>query len=312
MKMMKIRNKIVKFLDYQQDISKFNIHKETIRALYQYYSDTNVDIGISQEVGKEDVAVSLTSFGDRINTVHLTIESLMMQTLKPREIVLWLSKDEFKESHLPRQLLQKRKRGLRIEFCDDLKSYKKLIPYLNAEHAANIITVDDDIIYPRDLIENLWKEHVLHPNDIIFNRGHRIQLTPSKEGFMAYQHWPSNCRMTDDSLMNLPTGVGGVFYPMGSLNESVTDVETFVKLAPNADDLWFKAMSLLNHAVSRQTTFGKDISSEKDFLWNFVPVEDEQKIDLGASNVTLNRNDEQWHALTERYGLLDIILENKL
>lgn len=306
---MNIREKIIYFLEYQQEIIKMNIHKESIRALYQYYSDTNSEIGVSRKAETEDIAVSLTSYGDRINTVHLTIESIMMQTMKPRDIILWLSQDEFEEHRLPLQLLQKKERGLRIEFCDDLKSYKKLVPYLKSEHANNIITVDDDIIYPRDLIENLWNEHLSYPDDVIFNRGHVMQLLPSKKGFAPYQQWLSNCDMSNASLLNLPTGVGGILYPEGSLNSLVVDVDTFVHLAPNADDLWFKAMTLLNHKSCRQTSYGKNIIRENDFLWKFVPIEDEQKDKLGATNVILNRNDEQWHALAEHFKLLDIILE---
>ena len=309
MKIMILKDKIIRFLNYQQEITKLNIHKENIRTLYQYYSDTNKEIGISQNIDSEDITITLTSYGDRINTVHLVIESLLMQTLKPREIILWLSKNEFCNRTLPLQLLKKQDRGLRIEYCDDLKSYKKLIPYLQTDHAKNIVTVDDDIIYPRDLIENLWGEHLCHPEDVIFTRGHVIQLL-STNRFAPYEKWGSDCDMRCASLFNIPTGVGGVLYPEGAFNAEVLDIETFTKLAPSADDLWFKAMTLLNHRASRQTSFGKNIIKSNDFLQQFVPIEDIQKDKLGALNVSLHKNDQQWQKLNSHFNLIDIFLES--
>ena len=56
---------------------------------------------------KNDVIVSLTSYPPRIKTVHLTIESLLMQTQRVKKILLWLSPEEFpnKEDDLPSELL---------------------------------------------------------------------------------------------------------------------------------------------------------------------------------------------------------------
>lgn len=70
--------------------------------------------------------MSLTSYPKRINVVWITIETLLQQTVKPDEVILWLADSQFKEiEELPEELKVLQKRGLIIRFCDDLKSHKK-------------------------------------------------------------------------------------------------------------------------------------------------------------------------------------------
>ena len=47
--------------------------------------------GINQVKRKENIIVSLTSYPKRIGTVWLTIETLLRQSVKPDEIILWLA-----------------------------------------------------------------------------------------------------------------------------------------------------------------------------------------------------------------------------
>lgn len=42
------------------------------------------------------------------------------------------------------------------------------------------------------------------------------------------------------------TGIGGVLYPPNSLNNNVFDYDLVCKLCPDADDLWFWAMAVMN------------------------------------------------------------------
>jgi hypothetical protein len=42
-----------------------------------------------------------------------------------------------------------------------------------------------------------------------------------------------------------PTGVGGILYPPKCFHKDIADKELFLKLAPNADDIWFWAMACL-------------------------------------------------------------------
>ena len=56
----------------------------------------------SAENGTTDVAypegqiiVSLTSYGNKLQLLYLTIESLLRQTVKPNKIILWLDQSKY-------------------------------------------------------------------------------------------------------------------------------------------------------------------------------------------------------------------------
>ena len=64
--------------------------------------------------------------------IHYTLYSLLNQTVKPDEVVLWLAKEQFPNGNddIPPAVLDLQKNGLTIKWCEDLRSYKKLIPSL--------------------------------------------------------------------------------------------------------------------------------------------------------------------------------------
>ncbi len=68
----------------------------------------------------------------------------------------------------------------------------------------------------------------------------------------------------------------------------------FLKLTPKADDLWFKAMALLNNTISRQS---ENLPKEP------IPIIGSQKIALKNDNISKNKNDSQWAALSTHFKL---------
>ena len=108
--------------------------------------------GITHIKREQKIIVSLTSYPQRIDIVYKVIDSLLRQSLKPDVVVLWLARDEFprQEQSLPRELRRYIKFGLTIRWCENLRSYKKLIPSLKAYPSDTIVTADDDILYPEN------------------------------------------------------------------------------------------------------------------------------------------------------------------
>ena len=88
----------------------------------------------------------------------MTIESIFQQTLKPNRIILWLQRD-LESVNLPITLRLQQRRGLEIRYCDDIRSYKKTYSYFRTLSRCDVITVDDDVLYKYDMIENLINEH---------------------------------------------------------------------------------------------------------------------------------------------------------
>lgn len=124
--------------------------------------------GLSNKKQKPALIVSLTSYPERINTVSQAINTLLQQTLKPDKLILWLANEQFpnKELDLPADLLKLKELGLEINWCEDLKSYKKLIPSLHLFPDDIIVTADDDLYYQPDWLESLYKSYLKNPDCI--------------------------------------------------------------------------------------------------------------------------------------------------
>lgn len=201
----------------------------------------------SSEKRDKKIIVSLTSFPQRINKVHITISHLLTQTLKPDKVILWLASDQFKnkEKDLPDSLLNLVQYGLEIEWCEDIRSYKKLIPTLQKYSDDIIITYDDDIYYEQDSVEKLYKAHLENPNAICTNRYSRIlfkqnSLKVAKSSKIYFE------KNNSTSKLNILIGCGGVLYPPHSLHQDILNIEQIKTLVPTQDDIYFWAMAVLN------------------------------------------------------------------
>lgn len=126
-----------------------------------------------------------------------------------------------------------------ILWCNDLKSYKKLIPTLLNFQDLPIITADDDVYYHPQWLERLWKSYTHAPNCI---HAHMV----SNISFDSYLNWHKIKDSKKTSLHYIGIGVGGILYPPNCLHKDIFNIQNFQKLAPLADDLYFWAMAVLN------------------------------------------------------------------
>ncbi len=198
--------------------------------------------GLWQPDVVEDLVVSLTSFPGRIGQLHRVIRGLLAQSLQPRNIVLYLSLEEFPDRSVPKELMALTSGRFEIRFLEgNLRPYKKLLYALADFPEATIVTVDDDNLYPPDCLAQLWQASVANPRTVICVRGRRMQI---RDGAIShYTDWPIT-RSSKPSFMIFPVGGWGILYPPGSLSPMIDRQELFTELAPLNDDVWFKAMSL--------------------------------------------------------------------
>ena len=218
-------------------------------ATLQHNALSSKEIGISGNNPNQKLIVSLTTYGSRIEGVYVTIESLFQQTHKADKIILWLSRDEFNASILPETLKLAQARGLEIGYCKDMLSYKKLLPTLQAYPNDLIITADDDILYPANFIEKLYKSYMQNPDVIHCNLGHRI--TYKKSGRLEdYTKWGYVSPGEDVETFNL-TGTGSLYFP-DCFHDDVYKDNIFLETCPTTDDIWFKCMNVLNGVSARR------------------------------------------------------------
>lgn len=280
-----------------------NIKRQNMRDYYRIQAFKDKEYGLAKVKGESRIIVSLTTYGTRIFDVPLVIQSLFEQTQKADKIILWLSEDEFSQKKIPTLLDNMCKRGLEIRFCEELRSYKKLLPTLRQYPDDVIITVDDDILYPYDLIEYLYKTYLAYPEDVIFNYGNKISFKEDKV-LLEYDDWSyvGNDGISSDFYFGI--GVGGILYPPSTFNDEVFDYDKIKALAPYADDIWFKMMAAKNGKKYRHSW--QPICKPETFLKKFLTLEDNQKESLGEINVIEKKNDIQMKQVIDYYNLWDI------
>lgn len=251
--------------------------------------------GLNREPRGIKVTVSLTSYPGRINTVHETINTLLTQTVRPDRIVLWLAGRQFprREIDLPRKLLRLKELGLTIDWCEDIRSFKKLVPSLRKYSNDLIITVDDDILYDPKTIERLLLSYSNDPNSIHSQLAIRMGYLDDGR-FTPYNTWMYDDKF-DSSYKNLLMGGTGTLYPPQSLSDEVFNVEVFQAIAPTADDIWFWAMAAKNGTRVRHIVDGYETHFVQNPRANMAQALWNTNIDSSVGN------DAQLYAIIKRY-----------
>mgnify|MGYP006128344031 CR=1 FL=1 len=232
--------------------------------------------------------ISLTAKKSRFYFLELVLSSIFNQTIHPDEIILWIDKNEKK--YLRRQIIKFKKKGLKIKFCNNLKSYNKIYNLL-AKKDKYIITLDDDIIYNINTVSSLInKFNNTNRNYIVANRIHKIKLINKLP--IKYKDWQWNSTSKRPNILNFQTGVYGVLYPPNCFYKDVNNRKIFQKLAPDADDIWLYWMIRLNKKKVIWSGFNKTNYS----LLNF------DSFRLSKLNVGDSGNDKQLKNMIAYYG----------
>ena len=245
--------------------------------------------------GPRALVVSLTSYPPRFPTLHLTLQSLLLQSYTDRRVVLWIAHQDM--AKLPPAVLALTADGLEIAACDDLRSFKKLLPALQAWPQATIVTADDDLYYWPEWLQQLVDAAAAGGADeIVAHRVHHIRHDAAGLP-LPYDQWEFESANTDTSALNFPTGNGGILYPPGILGPLAQDRAAYTSLCPSADDIWFYWMGRMNGARYRRVA-GRRVLHD----WR-----GSQAAALALHNVGAQRNDEQIAAMIGRYGYVNTV-----
>ncbi len=241
---------------------------------------SSAQLEVSQRTRKNSDArliVSLSSSPQRINTLDLTLYSLFNQTLAADKLVLWLAQDEFPEGEkdVPARVLSFKEKGLEIFFCDNMCSYKKLIPSLAKYEDDILVTANDDVFYDSNWLRLLYNAYEAKPEYCHVHSARKITLSDSQE-LTPYTNWQVIKTPSEEkaSYKHFFSGNGGVLYPPHSFHKDVTNRELFDMLSPENDDLWFWAMlvlkgtkiNIVDNNISEPVDLGIDDSWDK--MWS--------------------------------------------
>lgn len=253
-----------------REISRLDRRIDNLETVTQMLSEGIIDATIGKHTGvtegnnQPNLIVSLTTYPARIKRVGLAIYSLLRQTYKPDAVILWLAEEQFpnKIADLPRSLTELTKMGLKIKWCDDIRSFKKILPTLQNFPTSLVVTADDDIFYSPDWLERLIKAYKEKPDIVFAHRCHKIIFDQNGQ-MLPYHRWKqysSDC--LTPSPRNFPTSGAGVLYFPGCFHDDILDLEKIMCITPNSDDIWLWAMLALKGTPIRRLDMGyQDIVS---------------------------------------------------
>ena len=280
----------------------YKINKIFVNIFYPVMASFDKKIGVDEN---SNVIVSLTTYPARIKIVWTTIASLLNQTYKPAKVILYLSREQFinEFEDLPKRLINLQRRGLEIRFVDgDLKPHKKYYYSFKDYQDKYVITADDDIFYPENMIEELVSASEKYPAAVVCTRSHKIRIIDinGNKGFAPYNSWTNNTTEEPD-LLSLAVGCNGVLYRPILFDEEVFNVDSINKNSLYTDDLWLKAMEIRNgiktyNCSKEPLVYFDNIFTSGTGLWHVNADGDK------------NRNDEAWSKLVDAYPRLYDIL----
>jgi hypothetical protein len=194
--------------------------------------------------------VSLTTYGKRIGTVYLTIESIARGDCLPSRVILWLD-DELLFYNLPVTLQTLQKRGLEIKLCKNYGPHKKYYPYVESLESFEVplVTADDDALYSRSWLRKLVRSFQEFPDSVNCHLAKVVRLENGK--IQPYMTWQV-CQAEKPSFRNIAHGVGGVMYPPQFLTILKTAGNSFESQCPRNDDLWLHVQAIRNGIKVKQ------------------------------------------------------------
>lgn len=244
----------------------------------------------------EEIIISLTTFPARIDKVWMTIDSLMRQTVRPKNILLYLSEENFpeKDKALNKELTRYINHGLSIIWVkDDLRPHKKYLYAFNQFKDKCVVTVDDDLYYRKDMLERLINLHKKYPNAVCANNAKLIPDNINGE-LPLYKTWH---RIKKAAIGNniIGIGCGGILYPVNLFeNTPYNKIELIKQLSLGTDDLWLKMMESI--ALIPVVT--------GDYNSGYPTIIGSQKNSLSKENWKKeDKNDKNWKLLNKHFKL---------
>jgi len=242
------------------DLSIQTINNSTYKILNSILSSDNHFGEINN-----DIIVSMTTVQHRLDLLYAAIISIIEQNIRPFKIVVWIPENIV---DIPSRLNNFVKFGLEINRVKDIGPHTKLIYALKKFCNKKIITIDDDIIYPENMIKTMLNVNHLYPNAIVANwareltfdsngkvkeiRAGKLITPPTLERTIE----PNFLNQIEPNILYFPYGTSGVLYPKNSFGTIVFNLDLMKKLCPTEDDIWFKATSMLNGTKVAVTTLG--------------------------------------------------------
>jgi hypothetical protein len=188
-----------------------------------------------------DYSICLTSWHKRLDSLPLTLISLIRQNIRPQYIYVWLAENDFHS--FPNSIAHKFSRyGVIFKTCPDYRSHKKWLPMVLSGRTKPFVVCDDDIIYPSSWFGNLISED--RADAYVGCKCHRITLKADGSA-QPYAKWVRQVyRERKPSHYLMTTGCGGEILHPNRILPDFLDWGRIQLACPKSDDIWLKAAHL--------------------------------------------------------------------
>lgn len=255
---------------------------------------------IDKKICNDDIIVSVTSYGARVSdTLPYMLYSMLKQTQLPHKVVVYLDEEHWSDEALPILLKEMQRIGVDFCYCEDLRSYKKLIPALQMFPDNPILIFDDDFYYHSDYFQ--WMLDAYKKSDKKTVIGGWGCIPEKRNGkYIPYNEWKDCAYATPQSPISFYCGFGTLFPPH-IFDEEIFKKEIFMNLCPTADDIWFWVMM---ERLGIKRTYLKYKGYWIHRVVNKVEdYEIKNSDNLTKINVEEGRNDQQLFRLLQYYHL---------
>lgn len=179
------------------------------------------------------IVVSLTTIPSRIARLTKTLESIYNQNYSPDAIYLGIPRYSIKEQCLyPQQELPR----VRTVWLDkDYGPLCKLLGALVAEQDPDtiVLTLDDDMYYPPNLIQELVQKMEKHPTAAIGSSGFKIGTFPFYWSWVMNQpehnRWWCNFDYNHGQLVDVLAGYPGAAYRRSFFPRDIKELTRYTK-----------------------------------------------------------------------------------
>lgn len=226
------------------------ITKEVLRYFRLHRPPTTAAPVVRSEI---PITISLTTLPERLPFLYRTLSSLTDQTTAAHQIIIWIPKQLRRgqgEYRTPEWLSCFPGVSLR-QVPEDLGPITKLVPAL-AEfwHTADmrIISLDDDVIYPRRLVECMARYTQEYPEAALGGIGYRIPKSYRDADRNRCKVYAA--RLLRPEPVEVLSGYGAYLVRPHFFSRQFLDTSQNPESAFYSDDIWISG-SLATRSVAR-------------------------------------------------------------
>lgn len=167
---------------------------------------------------QEEIIVSMTTWKPRMHNIPIVLDTIYAQTIQPNKVVINLAYDEV----IPKDILSYiSEHQIEINYVPNTKVYKKFLPTLLKYPEACVINIDDDCIFPPNMIEDFMVIHKKYPQFPI--SGNKVvlfglQCHCGNASLTKYEHFGDNLKAIDEDLMQNCTSSDIVYTYLAAKN----------------------------------------------------------------------------------------------